>query len=44
MEEMSHLEIIQKAKVIGKIGKVSSFIIGNNSLIDKDILLYSNMP
>ena len=29
---MSHLEIIQKAKVFGKIGKVSSFKIGNDGL------------
>jgi hypothetical protein len=32
MEEMSHLGIIQKAKVIGKIGKVSSFKIGNDGM------------
>ena len=32
MEEMSLLVIIQKAKVIGKTGKVSSFIIDNDSL------------
>jgi hypothetical protein len=33
MEEMSFLRIIQKkAKVIDKIGNVSSFIIGNDGL------------
>ena len=32
MEEMSHLGIIQKAKVIGKIGEVSSLEIGNDGL------------
>ena len=36
MEEMSHLGIIQKAKVIGKIGNVSFFIIDNDSLNAKE--------
>ena len=33
---MSHLEIIQNAKVIGKIGKASSFVIGNDDLNAKE--------
>ena len=35
MEEMSLLGIIQKAKVIDKIGIVFSFIIDNDGLNDK---------